>query len=95
MFTEGLECGKDGSFKEIIDADGKLLDKVRNYKRILNKVIGIDMVLPERLVEHRGKVVRDKYSEEAAAEAFTYAFTNSKEEGSFSYTIFPKKHTTK
>lgn len=76
FFQIGLNCdGQDGAFNTITNADGKTLQtRIVEYNRVINKIIGINMELPNELVEHRGVAQRSFYNDTNINNAFTYAF---------------------
>ena len=89
---KGLSCdGKDGAFDTITEVGStKIQDRILAYNKTINEIIGIDMELPEELIEHTGRSSVTTYSAKLCASATTYAFVCSpkKPDKSFSYTIF-------
>lgn len=90
FFQIGLNCdGQDGAFNTITNADGKTLQtRIVEYNRVINKIIGINMELPNELVEHRGVAQRSFYNDTNINNAFTYAFVcgPTKPGNAFSFT---------
>ena len=91
FFKNGLNCdSKDGGFDVITDESSKRLqDRVSEYNKVINKIIGIDMELPGEYEKHTGIRNVGEYNEDSRRRAFTYAFvygpTNANK--CFSYTI--------
>ena len=79
FFQQGLGCdGSDGSFDTITEADGRTLQRrIVDYTRTLSQIIGIDLNIPTKVIEHRGEFLRCSYSEDVLNSAFTYAFISS------------------
>ena len=51
-----LGCdGVDGAFQNITDNNGKILDKVLNYRDVLNTLFNIQLTIPDHYLIHKGK----------------------------------------
>lgn len=55
MFFKSLGCdGIDGAFQNIVDSDGILLSKVKNFSEVIGDCIGVKLDLPSRYKIHKG-----------------------------------------
>ncbi len=57
-FFKALGCdGIDGAFRNITNEQGLLLDKVKKYNEIVSRIMGMELVVPEKYVVHKGKYI--------------------------------------
>ena len=55
-FFKALGCdGIDGAFKTVTDTSGKLLQKVKYYRDVVGKIVGLELNLPEQYSIHKGQ----------------------------------------
>ena len=94
-FFMGLGCDDiDGAFDKVTDAEGVLLDKVKNYRDVIGSIVGMDLTLPEVYSIHTGvydKDIRRPNSDMSilnSSRLYSYAFIfgPGKNKANFSYT---------
>ena len=80
-FFKALGCdGIDGAFKTVTDASGNLLEKVKYYRDVVGKIVGMDLTLPEKYDIHKGQYAvqfcRPGYDMDVlhASNLYSYAF---------------------
>lgn len=55
-FFKALGCdGIDGAFKNVTDANGTILEKVKYYRDVVGKIVNMELELPGQYVIHKGQ----------------------------------------